>query len=313
MMRIGFLLVEGYALMSTSAAIEPLRAANLLAGRALYDMRFISVAGAVARSSAGGLFETEPLAGAGSSFDLVFVVAGGAPLEFHDTRLTAWLHRLDRAGVKLGGISGGAAILAQAGLMAGRRFTIHWQHYDALRALSPDWLMERRLFVIDRDRYTCAGGVAPLDMMNALIAAGHGSGFARQISDWFIHTRVRLAGDPQRAGLTDRYDIHHPALIAAIGLMESHIADPLTIDDLASLSGIGARQLQRLFTAQLGLPMMQFYRNLRLEKAEELMRQSALPVIDIAQATGFANLSHFTRAFRQARGRTPGAVRGSVK
>lgn len=308
-LRIGFCLIDGYALMSTSAAVEPLRAANLLAGRTLYDMRFIALAGQEARSSAGALFECVAMADAGLDFDLVFVVAGGDPLELREPALNGWLRRLDRAGVRLGGISGGAAILAGAGLLANRRFTIHWQHFDALRARSADYLMERRLFVIDRDRYTCAGGVAPLDMMHAIIAADHGADFARRISDWFIHTRVRLADDPQKAGPAETYGLTHPALVAALDLMTNHIADPLTLGQLAQLAGVGARQIQRLFADAMGVPMMRFYRDLRLEKAEELLRQSALPVAEIALATGFVNVAHFTRAFRERAGMAPASWR----
>lgn len=307
--RIGFCLIDGYALMSTSAAIEPLRAANLLAGRTLYDMRFIALAGQEARSSVGALFECVAMSEAGLDFDLVFVVAGGDPLELREPALNGWLRRLDRAGVRLGGISGGAAILADAGLLANRRFTIHWQHFDALRARSADYLMERRLFVIDRDRYTCAGGVAPLDMMHAIIAADHGADFARRISDWFIHTRVRVADDPQKAGPAEAYGLTHPALVAALDLMTNHIADPLTLSQLAQLAGVGARQIQRLFAGEMGVPMMRFYRDLRLEKAEELLRQSALPVAEIALATGFVNVAHFTRAFRERAGMAPASWR----
>lgn len=303
--KIAFLFLDGYALMSTAAAIEPLRAANLLAERPLYDMRFLSVPGGPIEASAGAFFETVPLSDAGTDFDIVFVVAGGNPFAIREPELDACLRRLAARRVGLGGISGGAVILARAGVMANRRFTVHWQHFDALQALSDAYLMERRLYVIDRDRYTCAGGVAPLDMMHALIAADHGADFARSISDWFIHTQVRLAGDPQRAGLAEKYNARHPALAAAIELMASHIAEPLPLDRLAALSGIGTRQLHRLFVASVGMPAIAFYRNLRLEKADELLRQSALPIIEIGIATGFGNPAHFARLFRARYGVSP--------
>ncbi|TIO73865.1 MAG: AraC family transcriptional regulator, partial [Mesorhizobium sp.] len=154
--RYGFLLIEGYALMSAASAVEPLRAANLLSGRIVYDLNFMSAKGGWMRSSVSGAFETEPVSQAGTDFDILFVVAGGNPLTYRDDRILAWLRRLARSGVPLGGISGGAAILAAAGVMSSRRFTIHWQHIDAMREMYPDALIERRLFVIDRDRFTCA-------------------------------------------------------------------------------------------------------------------------------------------------------------
>lgn len=304
-LRYGFLLMPGYALMSTASATEPLRAANLLSGRALYDMRFLSVGGGWMRSSVEGAFLTQDLSGAGGDLDILFVVAGGDPLAQRDARVLSVLRRLSRQGVALGGISGGAAILAAAGLLAARRFTIHWQHIDAMRETYPDALIERRLFVIDRDRFTCAGGMAPLDMMHALIAARHGSALARSVSEWFIHTGIREAGDPQQLDPARKYDLRHPALIAMVELMHSHLADPLTLEDLGQLSGIVPRQLERLSRAQLGHSVMQFYRHLRLDKASELLTQSGLPLPEIALITGFASPSHFSRAFRARFGVSP--------
>ncbi|TIU99355.1 MAG: GlxA family transcriptional regulator [Mesorhizobium sp.] len=296
--RYGFLLIEEYALMSAASAVEPLRAANLLSGQILYDLNFISAQGGWMRSSVSGAFETVPVSEAGTDFDILFVVAGGNPLTFRDDRILGWVRRLARSGVPLGGISGGAAILAAAGVMSSRRFTIHWQHIDAMREMYPDALIERRLFVIDRDRFTCAGGMAPLDMTHALIASDHGVKLARAVSDWFIHTGIRQAEAPQQADPMLKYDLHHPALVAIVELMTSHIADPLKLEDLALLSGMGERQLERLAKKQLGQSVMQFYRSLRLEKADEILQQSDLPLIEVALATGFRNRSHFSRAFQ---------------
>lgn len=309
--RVGFLLLDGYALMSIAAAVEPLRAANLLSERELYAMRFISCAGTSAHASVGSFFETVAIAEAGLEFDIVFVVAGGNPFEIRDPAMDAWLRRLDRAGVRLGGISGGAAILAAAGLLAQRRFTVHWLHYDALLERVPDAMMERRIFVIDRDRYTCAGGVAPLDMMYNLIAADHGATFAHEVSDWFIHTQIRLEQNPQRAGLAERYGIHDATLIAALDIMENHIADPLEPAQLARLCGISVRHLHRLFANILNKSLGRFYTDMRVSKAKELLSQTPLPIIEVALATGFANISHFTRVFRAISGRTPAAFRAA--
>lgn len=307
--RYGFLLLRDYALMSTASAIEPLRAANLLSGRPLYDLRFVSVQGGWMQSSGAGAFHTTPITEAGEGFDILFVVAGGDPLTQRDERVLAYLRRLSRHGISLGGISGGAAILAAAGVMSARRFTIHWQHIDAMRETYPDALIERRLFVIDRDRFTCAGGMAPLDMMHALIAADHGSALARSVSDWFIHTGIREAEAPQQLDPARKYDLHHPALVAMIDLMTSHLADPLRLDDLGHLCGLGPRQLERLTQDQLGQSVMQLYRRLRLDKADELLTQSSLPLAEIALATGFTSRSHFSRRFREQFGDAPSTRR----
>ncbi len=297
-MSVGFVLTDGYALMSLAAAVEPLRAANHLAGKTLYHCRFYSVSGGFGASTSGGGFDTAPLAQATSDvLDLAFVVAGGNPMLYEDATLVRELRRLGQRGVKLGGISGGSAILAKAGLMAGRRFTVHWTHIDPLIEYAADLLIERALYVIDRDRYTCAGGVAAMDMMGALIAREHGSAFAREVSEWFIHPRLRTADEPQLGGAGQRFDIHHPVLESAVELMTTHLADPLSPEQLAQLCGSSTRQLQRLFSTHVGRSMMVFYRDLRLAKADELLRQTSLPIVDIGMLTGFSTAAHFARCF----------------
>ncbi|MDO5622631.1 MAG: GlxA family transcriptional regulator [Paracoccus sp. (in: a-proteobacteria)] len=311
-LRIGFILTQGYSLMSITAAVEPLRAANHLAGADLYRAAFYSVGGGFAASTSGGGFPTLPLiethgGAATGTLDLVFVVAGGDPMEYDDPALIRGLRSLDRRGIGLGGISGGAAILARYGLMGGRRFTLHWAHIDALSAEMPDLLIDRALYVIDRDRYSCAGGVAALDMICAVIARDHGAGFARSVAEWFIHPRPRPAETPQQdlgQGGSD-----HPVLAKAIGLMFSHLAEPLAADQIAAQVGLSARQLQRLFVEHLERPLMQFYREMRLKKADELIRQTRLPMVDVALITGFADAAHFSRAYRAMFGRTPAECR----
>ncbi|HEY0274463.1 MAG TPA: GlxA family transcriptional regulator [Paenirhodobacter sp.] len=302
---IAFILTPGYALMSLSSAVEPLRAANLLAGHDLYQIRYLSVGGGFAASTAGGGFVCEDLTHAPPDVDIAFLVAGGNPLLYEDPTLVRALRGLETHRVALGGISGGAAILARHGLMRNRRFTVHWLHLDALQELRPDLLVERALFVIDRDRFSCAGGVAAMDMMCAIIAAGHGADFARSVSDWFIHPRLRAATEPQQLDPARRYNLHHPVLESVVSMMSTHLADPLSPAQLADLSGSSLRQVQRLFQDHLNRPMMQFYRDLRLDKAEELLEQSSLTILDIALSTGFSGVAHFTRSFTARFGEPP--------
>jgi transcriptional regulator GlxA family with amidase domain len=308
-LRVGFLLIDGFALMSFAAASEPLRAANLLARRPLYDVRHLAAAGDHAVSSGAAAVPATARMGQDIDFDLVIVVAGGDPAVFRDARVFNWLRQLARRGVRLGGVSGGPVILALAGLMAGRRMTVHWEHAPVLAEISTTLIVERTLYVMDRDRITCAGGIAPLDMMHALIAEHQGPAFARQVSDWFMHTEVRPSGGPQRAGLVERFGTTDAAVIQAIEVMENHVADPLELSQVAALSGVGPRQLNRLFRERLGRSTMAFYRDLRLDKARSLLEQSTLSITEIALATGFANSAHFSRAFRDGFGAAPSAQR----
>lgn len=306
---IGFLLVPGFALMSYSSAIEPLRAANLFAGRTLYRWVHITHKDETVASSAGATVPCTASVGDDIDLDLLLVCAGGNPARFAHRPTFAWLRKLAQRGLRIGGVSGGPFILARAGIMGGYRMTIHWEHAPAFAEEFPDLLLTRARYVIDRNRVTCAGGVAPLDLMHALIAEKHGPELAARTSDWFLHTDVHPGGGPQRASLSERYGIHRPELIAALELMQNNVGEPLDRGEVARHVGLSTRQLDRLFARHLSKSFADHYRSIRLEAAGELLRHSALTITEIAIACGFANASHFSRLFKAEHGYSPSAER----
>jgi transcriptional regulator GlxA family with amidase domain len=308
--RIGFLLLPGYALMSFASAVEPLRAANLLAGKPLFDLRFFGTETEMAEASIGVLAPVEPPPRDAGELDLLLVVAGGDPARYlANTTLTAFLRRMARAGLALGGISGGPFLLAAAGLLSGRRFTVHWEHAAALTERWPDLVPERVRFVIDRDRITCGGGIAPLDLMHALIEDRHGPDFARAVSDWFLHRHVDPPTSPQRSSVAARYGIRHAGLIAVLERMEHSVEEPASRAELAALAGVSERHLDRLFAAHLNASSQQEYLRIRLEHGRSLLRQSPMKIAEIALACGFSGASQFSRAFRRLYGESPSELR----
>ena len=307
--RVGVLTLKGFALMSYASTVEPMRAANLLGRRTLYDVINIGVTSGPIQSSGAAVVIPQTTIAEVPKLDYLFIVAGGDPSQYNERPLFPWLVRLARAGTRLGGVSGGPLVLARAGLMEGRRMTVHWEHAQALAEISPHLMIDRTLYVIDRDRVTCAGGTAPLDLMHALIAGHHGAPFARLVSDWFMHTEIRPSIGPQRGGLVDRVGSTNATILDAVDAMESNVAEPLGLENLAMAAGVSARQLNRLFREKLGRSTMGYYRELRLDKAQSLLRNSPLSLTEIALATGFANSSHFSRAFTQHFGRPPSASR----
>lgn len=294
---IGFILLPGFALMSYAAASEPFRAANILAGRPLYRVRVFGEADVIA-ASVGALVPAEPLPSDVDGLTVVFICAGGDPADWHRPAVHQCLRRLARSGVRIGGISGGPLVLAAAGLLTGRRFTIHWEHAPALIEAYPDLSPVQARYIIDRDRLTCGGGIAPIDMMYALIAERLGSEFARRVTDWFLHTELAAGDDPQRASLAERHGIHHPALVAVLEKMEATVEAPLSRDQMARFAGVSPRHLDRLFADFRATTFLADYRRIRLDYADKLVRQSTLSISEIAFATGFANPSHFARAYR---------------
>lgn len=307
--KIGFLLIDEFALMSFSAAIEPLRAANLIANKHLYKIDYFSVTDDFSRSSSGAIINTTAKLEDTVNLDLLFVVAGYGSVAFNNESVFKQLRRLDTQGVILGGVSGGPVVLSRAGVMKNRRLTVHWEHAQTLSEMMPDLIIERSLYVKDRDRYTCAGGIAPLDMLNTIISEHHGVKFAQKVSDWFIHTQIRPSFGPQRSGLSERYPDATQAVLLAIEAMQNHIADPLNLEQLARLSEISTRQLNRLFSQKLGTKTMAFYQSLRLEVAQQLLSQSSMKIIEIAHATGFVSAAHFSTVFSRNFGKSPSSMR----
>jgi transcriptional regulator GlxA family with amidase domain len=241
--------------------------------------------------------------------DLVFVCAGGNPAIFDDKSVFAWLRRLARRGVTIGGISGGPYLLAKAGLLEGRRATLHWEHLPAFREAFPDVTVVPSLFEIDTNRITCSGGISALDMMVALIERDHGRQLAASVGDWFLHTHVREGFGPQRMDLRYRLGVADEKLLSVLRAMETSIETPLAREALARRAGISLRQLERLFHRHIGHGIHAHYRWLRLERARQLLRETTLPVLDVALATGFTSSSQFARAYGQAFGEPPSRTR----
>lgn len=305
---VGLLLIPGFALMSYASVVEPLRAANLLAGKELYRWVHVTPGPHTVSASCGA---TVPCVerGAAGPLDFLFVCAGGNPLRFRDRATLAWLRARAAQGVTVGGVSGGPVILASAGIMDGHHMTVHWEHAPAVAEAFPNIMLTRSIYIVDRNRLTCAGGTAALDMMHAMIAERHGPELARKVSDWFMHTDIRPGQSAQRASLTARYGIHDARLAAALELMESHPGEPLSRSSTARRIGLSTRQLDRLFAEKLRVSHATQYRRIRLERARDLLRQSAVPITEIALGCGFSSASHFSRAYREAFGVTPASER----
>lgn len=311
--HIGFLLVPNFALLSYAAATEPLRASNLLSGSRLYETVRLSADGKPVRSSSGIAFDCECIASVGERCHAIFVCAGGGPEDWaNQETAVATLRRLSRQGVRVGSISSGSFVLVAAGLLDDRDFTIHWEHAPLLRETFPHLAPRHARYVLDRDRMTCGGGVAPLDMMHALIGERMGSNFARKVSDWFLHTAVAEPTAPQRGSTAERFGTNHPILLSVLEKMEATIDRPLSRFTMAAYAGISERHLDRLFTTRLGKSFLATYVEIRLHYARRLLEQSPLSVSEIAFATGFSSAAHFARRFTLMFGQTPRKARMRV-
>lgn len=296
---VGFLLVPGFSMMSYVSAIEPCRAANHLSGAALYAWPHFSADGSPVVSSTGLSFHLDHKAGDELALDMLLVFAGGNAAHFHHAPTLAWLRALARRGTAIGGISGGAYLLARAGVLNGRRCTIHWEHQPAFCEEFPALSPTGNLYEVDRGRLTCSGGIAALDMMRDVIERDHGAVLGSAVCEWFLHTNRRTGTDPQRMDLQARTGVSNRKLLAAIGHMEANLAEPKSNAALAAMSGVSVRHLERLFRTHLQRSARSYYLELRLRRARALLRDTTLPLLEIAVACGFQSGSYFASTYKR--------------
>ena len=308
----GIFLVPQFSMMAFTLAVEPLRVANRAAGRTLYQWRLISRDGLAVASSSG--IEVLPhcaIAGVERLPNLIVVAGLDAP-RYQDKAVFAWLRGLARRGCRVGALSTGSYLLARAGLLNGYRCTIHWENLAGFQEDFPDLEVSAELCEIDRNRFTCSGGTASLDLMLNLIAMEYGRDLATNIAETFLHERIRDTHDQQRMTLRGRLGISHPKLLTAVAMMEENLEEPLSRAEMARRAGLPTRQLERLFRKYLNRTPTRYYLELRLTRARLLLTQTAMSVLDVALACGFVSASHFSKCYREFFDKTPRDERSLV-
>lgn len=309
--QVGFVLLPGFSLLAQACALEPLSVANQLAGARLYASSTFGLEPRAVESAAeASLLPQQTLSGGVPSepdadLDIVLVCAPSPLPPIDISGLTQWLKRLAGRGVVLGGIAGGTEVLARAHVLDGYRATLPWQRFDAFANDYPHVTLSQQLFEIDRNRLTCGGGTAAMDMMMTLIGHHHGQPLAERVSEHFVLERIRMADEPQHVPLRSRFGHAPQNLHDAVSLMEANTEEPLTTHELAAHLGISRRQLERLFKKYLKTVPSRYYLDLRLQQARRLLRDSDHPVGDIALQTGFSSGAHFSTAYRNHFGMTP--------
>ena len=307
--KVGFLMVPNFSMIAFSAAIEPLRVANRMSNETLFEWVIASPTDEPISASNGVRVDVFSTIADLAECRLVFV-CGGLDVQSHtDQNVLNVTRRLDRQGAVVGAICTGTYVLAAAGLLNESRCTIHWENIDGLAEEFPHLEITNELFEIFENRITCSGGTASLDMMLYLISEIHGQTLAAQVSDQFIHDRIRDPSDRQRMELRTRLGVSHPKLLTVVALMEEHLEEPMSQTELASQAALSTRQLERLFRKYLSTTPTRYYLNLRLARARQLLRQTSLSILSVALACGFVSASHFSKCYRETYGKTPRAER----
>jgi transcriptional regulator GlxA family with amidase domain len=307
--KFAFLTLPRYSMIALSNAVEPLRMANIVTRQMAYEWSIVSLDGRpIAASNGLELTPTLALDDVGP-VEILFVCGGVDVQDAVAPRMLAALRRLADNRIPLGALCTGGYALAKAGLLDKYHATIHWENLSALREEFPRILLSDQLFTIDRDRFTCSGGVAPLDLMLHLVKTKLGARVSQLISEQFIVDRVRNDRDRQYVPLRAQIGVSHETLIRVAQLMEQNIEKPLSLDEIAAATQLSRRQIERLFKRHLNCVPKRYYLQMRLRRARELLLQTSMPIIDITAACGFQSSPHFSRCYRAQFGCPPSAER----
>ena len=299
MQRFGFLLIPGFSMLSLAAAVEPLRMANAQAEEELYQWDFLSWDNTSVNASNNMVTAPTIDVDQVKMLDVLLVVAGINVATYGDDVFFAWLRQASRQVDLLGSTSTGALLLAKAKLLRHKTCTIHWEYVDSFREQFPDVWMSGELYEFDGSLFTCSGGSAGLDMMLQIIADQHGYELALLVAEQYMHPHIRPPHQDQRMRLQSRLNINNPRLIKALDIMRQNLEAPLTCQELAGASNMSARQMERLFKQYLHQSPGQYYLHLRLEKTQQLLRQSSLSVLQVATACGFSSTSYLARCYQK--------------
>lgn len=309
--RFVFVLLDQFTLLCYACAVESLRIANRMSGKRLYEWRVIGEGGETVSCSAGTAFQLDGDLGEVSREETI-VLCGGIDVASATTkRLLNWVRREARKGAKVGGLCTAGYALAKAGLLDGKRATIHWENQDSFVEEFEDVTLTKSVFVVDGNTFTTAGGTASIDLMLKFIADDHGEALAGAVADQLIYTSIRTDQDTQRLSVPTRIGVRHPKLSSVIHMMEENIEEPISPSILAREVGMSTRQLERLFRRYLNRSPKRYYMELRLQKARNLLMQTDMSVINVALACGFASPSHFSKCYRAQYNTTPYRERGT--
>jgi len=306
--RICFFLLPDFPLYALVPATDALRIANQNAGERLFDWSFASASGGPVPANNGMTVDETLAIRSGELPPFVIVCAGNEPTQHLSKPVLNWLRRLAAHGSNLGALDTGAFALAAAGVLGGYRITLHWEAIPVFRDAFPEVDVVEQIFVIDRERFTAAGGISCLDLMLALIGAAHGPALAQTVANAFVHGRPRLAETPQLLDGIAKSS-NRTLVQRCVRLMRQNLAYPVPIVDLCDGLSISRRRLERLFVKETGWSPSEYYVSLRLEAAREQLFYSDNSIAHIAEACGFLSNSHFCRAFRNHYGAPPTAVR----
>lgn len=311
MRRITFVVYPGYSAMAL-AAVSVFETANMVATEAApYEFRFLSGKGGAISTSVGLRIETEPFSDEPGD---TLIIGGGISLtDDPDPALIDFVRAASRRHRRVAAICTGAFVLAEAGLLDGRRATTHWAHARELQKRFPSAeIDEDRIFINDGPIWTSAGMTAGIDLAIALVEADLGGEAAKSVARKLVLYHRRGGGQSQFSALLELAP-KSDRIQSALAYAREHLHTPLSVPQLAEAAHLSPRQFSRAFRAETGQSPAKAIENLRVEVARTLMEQSRHPIDVVARQTGFSDRDQMRRAFLRAFGQPPQVLRRQAR
>jgi transcriptional regulator GlxA family with amidase domain len=310
--RVWFLVLPGTGVLDIAGPWEVLGHANDVLGRVAYQLEMVGPGGPTAQTRHGLVVSgVRPLPRGGGRLPEVAIVAG-APRTASPERalLVSWIRRAHPRIATVVSICTGAFVLAEAGLLAGRRATTHWLFLEDLRARFPAvQVVDDGIFVKDGKVWTSAGITAGIDLTLALVEEDHGHEVAMAVARRLVLFLRRSGNQAQFSAALQRQEKEPPQSRDISAFVLEHLDEPLPVERIAGGLGMSARSLSRWCRAHLDESPAELVRRVRLDEARRLLEETALPLKDITARTGLGDPSTMWRVFTRRLGVTPAAYR----
>lgn len=308
--RYNLLLLETFSAYDLITVIETLKEANRRDGTALYEWRVLSESGKPVTASNGlaiavddGLIEL-------NRRETLIVFGGDDYVATSTLPVLAWLRRQARLGLRIGAISSAVFPLLKAGILRDKEVTTHWSYRASILESFQDVEVKQAIFHLGESRFSCAGGLATLDLMLQLISREQGTEMATWVADNLVCSTPRTEKHEQVLSKSTRTGDRNVKVAEAVQMMQDNLEFPIPPGHIAQQIGISPRQLERLFSRYLNNTPKAYYMKLRLERARALLLQTDMKIMEVALACGFSGASHFSKLYKKRFGLSPYKERG---
>ena len=298
--HISFLIFDGFPMACLTSMIEPLRVANEVSGTESFTWQLISENGAPVTASAAITFDVAaPVSALIETDYLVFLAPPMA--HFQNEQSLGALRHLSRHGCVFCAVSGGVFPLARTRLVSAVPLSVHWCYRATFEKEFPDYLASDQIIEVAQSFITASGAAGGFEVVLNFIEERLGSHVSTEVACWFQHPMMRKSGIRQITPVPDESFTKEslPAAVSnAIALMQSHINDPLEIEDIADAVGLTSRHIERLFKSSTGHSPFAFYRTLRMKAARQLVLYTNEKISIIAKELGYSQLRVFRRHYQ---------------